>query len=66
MRLDIKKNSVETVPSMNKVALTSHPSINKHRGRHGNDRMVVGFATTYQSMSITTDVVSSNLDHGDV
>jgi len=31
------------------------------------DRMVVGFTTTYmQSMPITTDVVSSNLDQGEV
>jgi hypothetical protein len=31
------------------------------RGRRGRDRMVVGF--TY---AITTDVVSSNLDQGEV
>ena len=31
------------------------------------DRMVVGFTTTYiQSTPITTDVVSSNLDQGEV
>ena len=40
---------------------------NLPRGRGGHDRMVVGFTTTYmQSKSITTDVVSSNLDQGEV
>jgi hypothetical protein len=36
--------------------------------RGGRDRMVVGFTTTYamQSVYITTDVVSSNLDQGEV
>ena len=34
-------------------------------GRHGRDRMVVGFTTTNaKSVPITTDVVSSNLDQG--
>jgi hypothetical protein len=33
------------------------------RGRIGRDRMVVGFTTTYV---ITTDVVSLNLDQGEV
>ena len=32
----------------------------------GRDRMVVGFITTMQSVSITTNVVSSNLVHGEV
>ena len=40
------------------------------RGRRGRDRMVVGFTTTYaisvQSVPITTDVASSNLDQGEV
>jgi hypothetical protein len=31
--------------------------------RRGRDRMVVGFTTTY---ALTTDVVSSNLDQGEV
>ena len=36
-------------------------------GRRGRDRMVVGFTTTHmQSVPITTDVVSSNLDQGEV
>jgi hypothetical protein len=36
-------------------------------GRRGRDRMVVGFTTTYmQSVPITTDVVSSKLDQGEV
>jgi hypothetical protein len=36
-------------------------------GRRGRDRIVVGFISTYiQSMPITTDVVSSNLDQGEV
>ena len=37
-------------------------------GRHGRDRMVVGFTTTYcmQSVSITTEVVSLNPAHGEV
>ena len=30
------------------------------------DRMIVGFTTTYQSVPITTNVVSSNLAHGEV
>ena len=37
-----------------------------YRGRHGRNRMVVGFTTTMQSVPITTDVVSSNLDQGEV
>jgi hypothetical protein len=37
------------------------------RGRRGRDRMVVGFTTIpMQSVSITTDVVGSNLDQGEV
>jgi hypothetical protein len=37
------------------------------RGRRGRDRMVVGLTTTYMlSMSISTDVVGSNLDLGEV
>ena len=32
------------------------------RGRRGRDRMVVGFTTAY----MTTGVVSSNLDQGEV
>ena len=37
-------------------------------GRHGRDRMVVGFTLqlSLQSVSITTDDESSNLDQGDV
>jgi hypothetical protein len=35
------------------------------RGRSGRDRMVVGF-TTMQSVPITTDVVSLNLDQSEV
>ena len=39
-----------------------------NRGRRGRDRMVDGFTTTVpmQSVPITTDVVSSNLVHGEV
>ena len=38
----------------------------EERDRCGRDRMVVGFTTTYmQPVPITTDVVSSNLDHGE-
>ena len=41
--------------------------INIYRGHRGHDRMIVGFTTTYAiSASITTDVVSSNLDQGEV
>jgi hypothetical protein len=37
------------------------------RVRHGHDTMVVGFTTIpMQSVPITTDVVSSNLDRGEV
>ena len=35
-------------------------------GRHGRDRMVVGFTTTMQSVPITTNVVSLNLNQGEV
>jgi hypothetical protein len=36
-------------------------------GRHGGDLMVVRFTTLpMQSVPITTDVVSSNLDQGEV
>ena len=38
-------------------------------GRRGLDRMVVGFTTTHvpmQSVPITTDVVSSNPNQGEV
>ena len=36
------------------------------RDRRGRDRMVVGFTTTYAISAITTDVVSWNLDKGEV
>ena len=37
------------------------------KGRRGSGRMVVGLTTTYmQSVPITTDVVGSNFDQGDV
>ena len=36
------------------------------RGRHGRDHMVVGFTTTRQSVFITNDVVSSNLNQGEL
>ena len=42
-------------------------SQNRWKGRR--DCMVVGFTTTYaitESVPITTDVVSLNLDHGEV
>jgi hypothetical protein len=35
-------------------------------GRRDRDRMVVGFTTTYATVSITTNVVSSNLGQGEV
>jgi len=35
------------------------------RGRRGRDRMVVGLQTT-NAISACTDVVSSNLDQGEV
>ena len=38
----------------------------KIRGRPGRDRMVVGFTTTYAISAYPTDVVSSNLDQGEV
>ena len=42
-------------------------SCTKSRGRCGRDRMVVGFTTiSMQSVPITSDVVSSNLDQGEV
>jgi hypothetical protein len=40
--------------------------VNFNKGHRGRDRMVVEFTTTYQSVLITTDVVSSNFDHGEV
>ena len=39
---------------------------NLKRDRRGRDRMVVGFTTTYAISAITTDVVSWNLDKGEV
>ena len=36
-----------------------------HWNIRGRDRMVVGFTTTYQSVTITTKVVSSNPVHGE-
>jgi hypothetical protein len=36
------------------------------RGCRARDRMVVEFTTTYASVSITTDGVTSNLDQGEV
>ena len=41
-------------------------SQNPKRGRRGRDRMVVGYTTTYAIVPITTEVVISNLDQGDV
>jgi len=40
----------------------------KIRGHGGCDRMVIGFTTTYaiSTYCITTDVVSSNLDQGEL
>jgi hypothetical protein len=35
-------------------------------GRRGRDRMVVGFKLPMLSLSITTNVVSSHLDHSEV
>ena len=46
--------------------LISQSNVRNSRGRY---HMVVGFTTTYtymQSVPITTDVVSSNLDQGEV
>jgi hypothetical protein len=40
--------------------------VNFNKGHRGRDRMVVEFTTTYQSVLITTDVVSSNFDQGEV
>jgi hypothetical protein len=38
-----------------------------YRGRHGRDRMIVGFTTIYAiSAYHITDVVSSNLDQGEL
>ena len=37
-----------------------------HWGRGGRDRMVVGFKLPMQSVPITTNVVSSNLDQGEM
>jgi hypothetical protein len=38
-----------------------------YRGRYGRDRMIVGFTTTYAiSAYHITDVVSSNLDQGEL
>ena len=39
---------------------------NIKRDRRGRDLMVVGFTTTYAISAITTDVVSWNLDKGEV
>ena len=39
---------------------------NTFSGRRGRDHMVVDLQLPMQSVSITTDVVSSNLDQGEV
>ena len=36
------------------------------QGRRGRDRMLVGITTTYAISAYTTDVVSSNLNQGEV
>ena len=46
-----------------KVRVYLLENLMKVRGRRGRDRMVVRFTTIY---AITTDVVSLNLDEGDV
>ena len=38
----------------------------EYRGLSGCDCMAVGFTTTYAIRAITTAVVSSNRDHGEV
>jgi len=41
--------------------------VKQDRGRRGRDRVVVGFTTNYmQSVPITTNVVSSKPDQGEV
>ena len=40
--------------------------IPSYKGRLGHDRMVVGSLTPMRSVPITTDVVSSNLEQGEV
>jgi len=41
-------------------------SLKVERDRCGRYLMVVGFTTTYASVAITTNVVSSNSAHGEV
>ena len=48
-----------------KLAYENKFKLQKSWGRHGRDRMVVGFKLPMQSVPITTDV-SSNLNQGKV
>ena len=48
-----------------KAGLTVSLQSNIFRGRHGRDRMIVGF-TTKQSVPITINIVSLNRVHGEV
>ena len=60
---------VITIKIQQRVLVEYKVGINHHhhlRGRHGRNHMVVGFTTTMQSVPITTDIVSLNLNQGEV
>jgi len=44
----------------------THEIHGNRRDRRGRDRMVVGFKLHMQSLPITTNAVSSHLDHDEV
>ena len=48
------------------VFFMTHEIHENRGGRRGRDRMVVGFKLPMLSLSITTNVVSSHLDHSEV
>ena len=52
---------------MNDVIIQDLGDVTNHLGDlRGRDRMVVGFTKPMQSVAITTNVVSSNLDQDEV
>ena len=59
-------NGMGTYPLHVRQRKNNHRSNYRWRGRHGRDRMVVGFTTTVRLVPITTKVVSSNPVHCEV
>ena len=70
MPFDLQEVMLNFVLSLNLMKLLNSSNLiyifNISKGRRGGDRMVVGFPTTCATMSITTNVVSSNHVHNEV